>query len=71
MQKPFIRRADDGERKDRKLWKSVELFMYYHDWMFLHCIMTVNRAHMHKLKRVVAGRYHHLLTVGALVIKRS
>ena len=35
VEKPFIRRADDGERKDRKLWKSGELFMYYHDWMFL------------------------------------
>lgn len=35
VEKPFIRRADDGERKDRQLWKSGELFMYYHDWMFL------------------------------------
>ena len=36
VEKPFISRADDGERKDRYLWKSGELFGYYHDWLFLH-----------------------------------
>ncbi len=62
VEKPFIQRADDGDRKVRQLWKSGELFMYYHDWMFLRAdeeIFDCNSGgipHKHCMDILVAKR---------------
>ncbi len=39
IQKPFITRAPDSTRDEEKrhLWRSGELFGYYHDWLFHTC----------------------------------
>lgn len=39
VEKPFIKRAPDSTREEekRQLWRSGELFGYYHDWMFHMC----------------------------------
>ncbi len=61
VEKPFIRRADDKDGC-RQLWKSGELFMYYHDWMFLRAdeeIFDCNSGgvpHKHCMDILVAKR---------------
>lgn len=39
VKKPFITRAPDSTRDEEKrhLWRSGELFGYYHDWLFHTC----------------------------------
>ncbi len=39
VQKPFISRAPDSTKDEEtgKLWRSGELFGYYHDWLFHTC----------------------------------
>ncbi len=39
VQKPFITRAPDSSRDEKKRhpWRSGELFGYYHDWLFHTC----------------------------------
>lgn len=64
VQKPFITRAADGTRDEKKrhLWRSGELFGYYHDWLFSTCREEVfdcssgGTPHKHCMDTVIAQK---------------
>jgi tellurite methyltransferase len=61
IKKPFIQRAPDAE-ETAHLWKSGELFTYYHDWKIELCeeaIFDCNSSgipHRHAVNRIIARK---------------
>lgn len=64
VKKPFITRAPDSTRDEekRQLWRSGELFGYYHDWLFHTCreeIFDCNSGgtpHQHCMDTLIAQK---------------
>lgn len=64
VEKPFITRAPDSTRDEslRHLWKSGELFGYYHDWLFRECKEAVfdcnsgGKPHKHCMDTLIAQK---------------
>lgn len=64
VEKPFVVRAPDASRDEKKraLWRSGELFGYYHDWLFHSCREVVfdchsgETPHRHCMDTVIAQK---------------
>ena len=69
VHKPFITRAADGTRDEKKrhLWRSGELFGYYHDWFFHTCREEVfdcnsgGAPHKHCMDMLIAQKQKEVL----------
>ncbi len=61
VEKPFLR-AQDAAEKARALWRSGELFGYYHDWLFHSCreeafaCNSGGKPHRHCMDTVIAQK---------------